>query len=107
MLTNQEHLETSSQISSISSKPDNFFITGAKTKSKGKKATYKSGGADSPTAKAAQVLAVFNNKEDKDLDSEEEDALEYGNPGVLAEKEINRTEREMNAMMQELNDIEQ
>ena len=44
-------IDTLSQISSTSSKPDDFFITGAKTKNK--RGNSKKKDIDSPTAKAA------------------------------------------------------
>lgn len=106
MLTNPDQLDTESIISSASSRPDDFFITNTKTKDKKKnKAIYKN--ADSPTARAAKALALMRNNEDRELEEEMRDEMiELGNPGELAIQEVNRTEREMNAMMHELNEIE-
>ncbi len=49
------------------------FITGAKTG----KAEFKKPKPESPTAKAARALAIFNKTEDNDIEENEEEGERY------------------------------
>jgi hypothetical protein len=56
--------DTISQISSTSSRDDKFFITGAKVKDKARFISKKDDEPGSPTARAAQALAIMNKTDD-------------------------------------------
>lgn len=92
--------DAESQISSSSSKDANFFITGAKVKNKARFETK-----DRQLEAAAETLALMNNKEDTELDYDlKMDLLKT--PIVLAEDEITQTEKEMNQMFKDLQELE-
>lgn len=61
--------DTISQISSVSSRDEKFFITGAKV-NKARFEMKKNDEPGSPTARAAQALAIMNKKDDKELEEE-------------------------------------
>lgn len=77
-------------ISSVSSRDERFFITGAKVSR-----------PDSPTERAAQALAIMSGKEDKELER-----VTFKNVGEQATDEVLSLEREMGRMFQDLNDLE-
>ena len=102
--------DTISQISSISSRDEKFFITGAKTNNKAKfvgqsKAPDEPG---SPTARAAQALAIMNKTDDKELEDEYGDEVKpmYRNIGEQAFDEVSQLEKEMGLMFKDLNELE-
>jgi len=101
--------DTDSQISSASSKDNDFFIT--KTKTKKGKGSYKDK-PESPTALAAKALMIMN----KDPNEEalevikpinfSEEVQKYLTPADQVMEDVSRHEREMNQMFLELNDLE-
>lgn len=81
--------QQSDAISTVSSKDEKFFITGTNTKmvTNKHKATYKKvEEPGSPTARAAQALAILNKVDDTELEQEiqREDPVPYQSQGDAA-----------------------
>lgn len=116
MITAAEKLETGSVMSNDSMVSGNqgTFITRTKDAGKKKQRDSSSSSSDSmrkrpesPTARAAQALALMNKKEDKDLPVVAYDSESiYAHPEREVFEDQARLEDEMNAMFKELEEME-
>lgn len=116
MITAAEKLETGSVMSndSMASGNQGTFITRTKDARKKQQRDSSSSSSDSmrqrpesPTARAAQALALINKKEDKDLAVVAYDSESiYAHPEREVFEDQARLEDEMNAMFKELEEME-